>query len=173
MNTPHNKPPEYETGSLKQQEATNHVDLSPAKWGEGEVEKYRIADTASGIPSPLVTSRKAMICGTSGASAIRSGLEALKQGGTAADAVLTAALAQIVLDVGATVSHAGYIDMVYYSAPADKVFSMSAGYNSLYEEDDPLSIPSPAFVTYPYMQAQPEPKGRSVPCSHRKSRAMS
>ena len=67
--------------------------------------------------------------------------EALQRGGTAADAALATALAQIVLKGGATISYAGILTVVYYDAASKKVYSLNAGYNTLLEEKYPTSVP--------------------------------
>ncbi len=84
---------------------------------------------------------RGMVVGTSGAQAVRAGLELLKQGGSAVDAVLTTALGQISLSAGAWMSYAGIMTMVYYDAETEKVYSMGACYKTVQEEIDPLTIP--------------------------------
>jgi gamma-glutamyltranspeptidase/glutathione hydrolase len=54
---------------------------------------------------------------------------------------LATALAQVVLTGGATTSYAGILTMVYYDAASKKVYSLNAGYNTVLEEKDPLTIP--------------------------------
>lgn len=83
-----------------------------------------------------------MISGTTSALAVRSGLEALKKGGSAADAVLATALAQIALAAGCYVSYAGIFFLTYYDAAEDKVYYLNAGFNTPLNELDPLSIPA-------------------------------
>ena len=65
------------------------IDLSPATWPAGELEEFSKYDGAWGEPIPLAEGSRAMIAGTSSALAVRSGLEALKQGGSAVDAAMT------------------------------------------------------------------------------------
>jgi gamma-glutamyltranspeptidase/glutathione hydrolase len=84
-----------------------------------------------------------MVAGTIGPLAIRSGVEVLKKGGNAVDAALTTSLAQVSLLAGSNVSFAGIIYMVYYDAKTGKTYSMNAGWNTVQEETDPLSIPFP------------------------------
>ena len=112
----------------------------------------------SSLPHPEVlesrdtkTGDKAIIVATTGPRAIRSGLEAMQAGGTAADAVLTTALAQIVLAAGSWVSYAGRMTFVYYEAETGKVSAMNANYDAPLEEKDPLTIPR-----------QGTPSGRTV-----------
>ena len=54
----------------------------------------------------------------------------MKRGGSAADAVLTTALAQVALNVGSTISYAGILTAVYYDASSGKVYSLNAGWNT-------------------------------------------
>ena len=98
-------------------------------------------------PSPM----RVAVVSTTGPVAIRAGVDAMRRGGTAADAVLTTALAQIVLAGGSWISYAGRMTMVYYEAETGSVYSMNACYDAPLEEDDPLSIPR-----------QGTPSGRTV-----------
>ena len=117
------------------------VDLSPANWPEGELDKYKELNKTFNEPAPYVSGEKGMIVGTTGSLACRAGLEALKQGGSAADAAITTAMTQICLAAGSWVSYAGIMTMVYYDAESDKVHYMFAGYNTVQGETDPQSIP--------------------------------
>ena len=94
------------------------------------------------LPKPELQSGKAMIAGASNPFAVHAGLEVLKRGGSAADAVLTTALTQIALNAGATVSYAGILTAVYYDVKSGKVYSLNASWNRPRNETDPLSIPS-------------------------------
>lgn len=117
------------------------VDLSPASWPEGELDKYRELNKVFNEPAPYVVAEKGMIVGTTGSLACRAGLETLMQGGSAADAAMTTAMTQICLAMGSWVSYAGIMTMVYYDAKADKVHFMFSGYNTVQGETDPQSIP--------------------------------
>ena len=135
--------------------AADGVSLSPANWlAEGEVIK---ADGEWGVPKSqaLAVGHKHAIAGTSAPIAIRAGLEALNQGGSAADAVMTAAMGQIALSVGSWVSYAGIFQMLYYDAETGTIHSINAAYNTVLEETDPLTIPAPAFMTTGDMQTPP------------------
>src|SRR5437016_5335510 len=83
------------------------------------------------------------VVGTWGAPAVDAAQRALSEGGSAADAALVAALAQIVLCAGCWTSFAGIMAMMYYEARSGRVWSMNGGYNAVREEDDPRSIPGP------------------------------
>ena len=120
------------------------VDLSPAKWPNGELKRSLKTNKQIGHKNKTATSQTAVIAGTTGAPAVRAGLEAMKQGGSAADGALTTALAQITLSQGSWNSYAGILTMVYYDAETGKVHSMNAAYNTVLGEEDPLSIPAQA-----------------------------
>ena len=141
-------PSEYETTMNKKQDKGNGF--------------TRINDDRWGIPKDMGTGKKAMICGTTTSSAIYIGFDVLKQGGSAVDAALSTALAQIVLHGGATVSFAGWMNMVYYEAKTGRTYSLGAGFNTLQEEDDPMSISlsSPAGVEN--KSTKPTSLGRTV-----------
>src|SRR5215510_8875952 len=115
--------------------------LSPEAWPPGELEKYWRLQRDFGRPHPSVESAKGMVAVTHDAFSARIGLEALRQGGSAADAALATSLAQIVLDAGAVTSYAGILTVVYYDAASKKVYSLNASYNTVLEEKEPLSIP--------------------------------
>src|SRR5262245_64130264 len=115
--------------------------MSPEAWPPGELEKYWQLQRDYQRPHPAVESAKGMVAVTSDAFAARVGLEALRQGGSAVDAALATSLAQIALEAGAPTSYAGILTMVYYDAAGKKVYSLNAGYNTVLEEKDPLTIP--------------------------------
>jgi Gamma-glutamyltranspeptidase len=135
---------------LKQTPAANAISqsrqsaggkLSPEAWPPGELEKYWRLQHDYQRPHPAVESDSGMVAVTHDAFAARVGLEALQQGGSAADAALATSLAQIALDAGAPTSYAGVLTMVYYDAASKKVYSLNAGYNTVLEEKEPLTIP--------------------------------
>src|SRR5215510_11870958 len=115
--------------------------MSPEAWPPGDLEKYWRLQRDYRRPHPAVESDKGMVAVTSDAVSARVGMEALQQGGSAADAALATSLAQIALDAGAPISYAGILTMVYYDAASKKVYSLNAGYNTVLEEKDPLTIP--------------------------------
>ena len=117
--------------------------LSPARWPDGELEKYTELGRNGDPLHHVAEGTKGMIVSTNEALAIRAGLEALKQGGTAADAAITTSLTQISMAAGCWVSYAGIMTMIYYEAETGRVHSMNAAFNTVREEDDPLSIPPP------------------------------
>jgi gamma-glutamyltranspeptidase/glutathione hydrolase len=97
-------------------------------------------DQAKPLPA-LVEGKQGVVVGTTGTQAVQAGLESLKKGGSAADAALATALAQVVECGGSYVSHAGILGMVYYEAATGKVYFLNAAYNTPLEEKDPQSIP--------------------------------
>jgi gamma-glutamyltranspeptidase/glutathione hydrolase len=122
-------------------ESAGLPDLSPTGWPKGELEKYARLNLVTNVPKPPVEAGKGMVVGAFGPLAIRSGVEALKKGGSAADAALTTALAQVCLLAGSNVSYSGIIFLLYYDARTGKIHSMHAGWNTVKEETDPKSIP--------------------------------
>src|SRR4030095_16141353 len=115
--------------------------MSPDAWPPGVLEKYWRLQRDFQRPHPAVESSKGMVAVTHDAISARIVFEALQQGGSAADASLATSLAQIALDAGAPTSYAGILTMVYYDAASKKVYSLNAGYNTVLEEKDPLTIP--------------------------------
>src|SRR5262245_5099768 len=117
------------------------VRMSPEAWPPGELEKYWRLQGDYQRPHPAVESSKGIIAVSHDGFSARVGLEALQQGGSAADAALATSLAQIALEAGSAVSYAGILAMVYYDAASKKVYSLNACYNTVLEEKDPLTIP--------------------------------
>jgi len=121
--------------------SSSQINLSPANWPKGELEKFTKLNETSGQPKPLAEGRKGMAAGVQNALAVRAGLETLKQGGNAIDAALATALGQTVLSMGIGMTQAGIMEMVYYEAASGKVHVLNADWNSVQEEKDPLTIP--------------------------------
>jgi gamma-glutamyltranspeptidase/glutathione hydrolase len=84
-----------------------------------------------------------MVVATSGSRAVRAAVDALEQGGSAADAAMITVLGQIALAAGAWVSYAGIMSMLYYEARTGRVHCLNAGFKTPRNEHDPLSIPRP------------------------------
>src|SRR5215813_4107799 len=127
--------------TASQPHKSSGVRMSPEAWPPGELEKYWRLQHDYRRPHPAVESAKGMVAVTHDAFSARIGLEALRQGGSAADAALATSLAQVALDAGAVTSYAGVLTMVYYDAASKKVYSLNAGYNTVLEEKDPFTIP--------------------------------
>jgi gamma-glutamyltranspeptidase/glutathione hydrolase len=90
--------------------------------------------------------RNGVIASTRGGKPLEDGLKMLKNGGGAIDAALSMALAQVVHAAGSWVSAAGLMTLVYYDAASGKISSMNAGFNTVQNEDDPLSIPMSSLL---------------------------
>ena len=116
----------------------NEVDLSPRTWPEGELQRY---ENLFGAEKPLAESKTGIVVSTTAAAAARAGLEALNRGGSAVDAVMTHALAEITLWASCCVSHAGFMDLMVFEAATGEVHHLNGGWNTVLGEDDPLSIP--------------------------------
>jgi gamma-glutamyltranspeptidase/glutathione hydrolase len=118
------------------------ADLSPGKW---KAEEKARAEQAEQMPWPLqarvVEGQQGLVTGTMSPIAVHAGMEALRQGGTAADAAATVALTQVTTALGSYVSYAGIMELVYYDAKSGKVTTMDAGWDSYLGETDPKSIP--------------------------------
>jgi len=95
--------------------------FSPGHWPAVELERALQLQTVSQRDAPTAlagtaTTNIAMVAATADPLAVHAGIEALKSGGTAADAAVTTALAQIALDVGGGTSYAGLMTALYYEA---------------------------------------------------------
>ena len=118
------------------------ADLSPERWTPAE---KALAEQRELKPWPpeakTIEGKSGLVAGTMSPIAVLAGMEALRQGGTAADAAATVALTQITAALGSYVSYAGILELVYYDAKSGKVSSLNAGWNSYLGETDPKSIP--------------------------------
>ena len=128
------------------------VNLSPDTWPKAEREHAEQVESQTSTPleSQNITGAKGLVSATVSPIAVYAGLQALKQGGTAADAAATTALTQITTQLGSVVSYAGVFTMLYYEAKTQKVYSMDAGFNSYLNETDPLTIPTGDLGTLPF-----------------------
>jgi len=140
----------------------SQADLSPKKWGAGELAICDWLNKQYGLQNVLAEGKNGVIAGTTSASAERAGLEALRQGGSAADAVLATSLAQISLAAGSWVSYAGLLNMVYYDAASGRFYSLNAGFNTVLGEDDPRTIPAQVDALSPRPDAEIHPSGRTA-----------
>jgi gamma-glutamyltranspeptidase/glutathione hydrolase len=112
-----------------------------------------------------VTAERGMVVTTSGAGAARAGLTILERGGNAMDAALTAALLQPCAAAGSYVSYAGIINVVFFDAKSGKVYDLNAGFNTVREETEPLTIPGidPAALAAGNLRAfESAPSGRTA-----------
>jgi len=138
------------------------ADLSPKKWPTGERAVYDWLDKQFGLQNVLAEGKNGVITGTSSASAQRAGLEALRQGGSAVDAVIATSLAQIALAMGSWVSYAGIFTMVYYDAGSGRIHYLNAGFDTVLGEDDAKTIPAQVNVLSPRPDGEINPSGRTA-----------
>lgn len=118
------------------------ADLSPEKWNPADRKRAEELERRLFAPQArTVEGASAIISDTGSPIAVQAGIEALKQGGTAADAAATVALTQIATCLGSYVSYAGVLQLVYFDAKSGKVYALGAGWNSYRGETDPRSIP--------------------------------
>ena len=108
-------------------------------------------------------SDQGMVVGTTGAAAVQAGVDILKAGGSAMDAALATAMAQVTMAAGNWVSFAGIMTLVYYDAETNRVYNMNAAYNTVFGEDDPLSIPGVNFDDIMSTEIHPSGRGTLVP----------
>jgi len=87
-------------------------------------------------------------------------LEILKKGGNAVDAALSTSLSQIALAGGSWVSYAGLMNMVYYDAKTGNIYDMNASFNTIQNENDPMTIPG--GINLDFTQKGKATNGRSV-----------
>ncbi len=117
-------------------------DLSPQTWSAADRTRVENLQMSPFAPrARAIEGSSAIICNTGSPIAVYAGMEALKRGGTAADAAATVALTQIATELGSYVSYAGVLELVYFDAKSNKVYSLGAGWNSYRAENDPRSIP--------------------------------
>jgi gamma-glutamyltranspeptidase/glutathione hydrolase len=119
------------------------ADLSPATWPAGDRQRAEQQEFLSWSPAtPKLTSGSGgVISATVSPIAVQAGLQALRKGGTAADAAAAVALTQVATQLGSVVSYAGLMTLVYYNAKSGKVWCLDAGYGTWRGETDPKSIP--------------------------------
>ena len=130
-------------GFLMATTAAFAADLSPDHWPAGVRQQAEAIEAQRWDPekSQTVGGKNGVIAATVSPIAVQAGLQALQQGGTAADAAATVALTQVTTQLGSVVSYAGILTLLYYDAKTGKVYSLDAGYNSYKNETDPKSIP--------------------------------
>ncbi|MCP3802018.1 gamma-glutamyltransferase family protein [Allokutzneria sp. A3M-2-11 16] len=139
------------------------VDLSPARWPAGELERYQGLQSNFPAEAGVGTGRDGAVTVVGNAFAARAGLEALKQGGSAVDAALTGALTQVALTLGGPVSYFGLLSLTYYDATSGKVHTMDAEWNTVAGELEPLTIPGGSGFNSPEeMRGLGTPSGRTA-----------
>ena len=120
----------------------SEIDLAPSAWPPDDLEYYSALQRTNLRDHPPAIGRKGMVVGTTGALAIRSGVEALHQGGTAVDAAMTTALAQITLHAGAAVCFAGSMSLVNYEANTGELHYLNGAWDVPHGQASGYDIPS-------------------------------
>ena len=128
--------------------ADDDADLRPAQWRQ-DYDRYLEAQSEYRRDAGVATGENGAVSVAYNALAARAGLEALKQGGNAMDALLTSALAQVALTAGAPISYFGIMSLVYYDASTDTVYTLNAEWNTVLAETNPMSIPGGVDLSDP------------------------
>lgn len=139
--------------------------LAPSAWPQSEQDHWWAIQQAALPGNPSAHGRQGAVATALHGIAARVGLEALQQGGSAVDAVLSAALTQIVLGGGAVISIFGILQLMHYDAATGETISLNANWNTVLGEDDPMSIPgavNPAADGMSSMLGAGEPSGRTA-----------
>ncbi len=118
-----------------------NASLGPSAWPKPERDDAFARNAILGGQNQLATSERGVIAGTTGAPAVRAGLEALRKGGSAMDAALTTSLAQIALAMGCWVSYGGILTAVTYDARTGKIENLNAAWQTFSGETEPATIP--------------------------------
>jgi gamma-glutamyltranspeptidase/glutathione hydrolase len=121
----------------------SQIDLSPLNWAAGARETAEQIEAQRWAPSETrtISGQNGLISATASPIAVEAGLKALRYGGSAADVAGTIALTQVATQLGAVISYAGIMTMLYYDAKAGEIHALDAGYNSYRGESEPKTIP--------------------------------
>src|SRR5438552_3085433 len=105
--------------------------LAPSAWPPADRERFwRIQQSA--LPgNPPARGQGGAVATALNGFAARLGEEALRQGGSAIDAVMSAALAQITLSAGAVISFFGILALMHHDATSGETTSLNAGWNTV------------------------------------------
>jgi gamma-glutamyltranspeptidase / glutathione hydrolase len=139
--------------------------LAPSAWPKAEQDRWWAVQQAALPGNPPARGHHGAVATALHALAARVGLEALRQGGSAIDAVLATALTQIVLGGGAVISFFGILHLMHHDAATGETTSLNAGWNTVLGEDDPMSIPgtlNAAGDGVANMMGSGEPSGRTA-----------
>lgn len=112
--------------------------INPANWSEAE---WKLATSPGTRTEGAAVAENFMILDLNDPRAAYAGYKILEAGGDAIDAALGTAFTSIVFKVGSETSFAGIMNLMYYEEATGKVYNMNAGYNSVLNEKDPLTIP--------------------------------
>lgn len=138
------------------------MSLRSTSWGPGEREEFLAQQCQKRTTAGSASGDHGAVTVAYSAYAARAGLEALKQGGSAADAALTAALTQIALKAGAPISYFGIMSLVHLDAATGEITTMNAEWNTVRGELDPLSIPGNVAFGSEEGLCGSEPSGRTA-----------
>src|SRR4051794_17118656 len=109
--------------------AVHAADLLPAHWPAAQRAELERRERSFMPTSAREVRGRVLVTGTASPVAIHAGMEALRQGGSAADAVTVVALTQIARTMGATVSYAGKMGAAYYDARTGTVSFLDGGFS--------------------------------------------
>ncbi|HEY3813585.1 MAG TPA: gamma-glutamyltransferase [Caulobacteraceae bacterium] len=137
------------------------VDLSASLWPADDYARAKHDQVATRTTAMASRGNHGGVAVSYNAFAARAGLEALKQGGSAADAALTTALTQVTLSAGGPISFFGILSLVYFEAKTGKVHTMNAEWNTITGEDDPLTIPGGIGMSEADIRGK-DPSGRTA-----------
>lgn len=112
----------------------------PDGW-RADYDRFLAAQSVDRSSAGAASGRQGAVAVAYNGLAARAGLEAMKQGGNAIDAALTAAVTQVALTAGAPISYFGILSLVYYDAESGEVVTMNAEWNTVLAETEPLTIP--------------------------------
>ncbi|MCV7008851.1 gamma-glutamyltransferase [Mycobacterium kansasii] len=127
--------------------------LDPHGW-DGDIVRSTLragAAVAAEAGDAIGFGERGIVVASTGAFATLAGQQALKAGGSAVDAALSTAFAQIGQCLGSWVSYAGIFSLIHYQAATGRIDTLSAGFGTCRAETDPASIPRP-----------PTPSGRTA-----------
>ncbi len=110
--------------------------LSPANW---PIERREAAEQRElDAPRPKVTrsvyGSKALVSATVSPIAVEAGIQALGNGGTAADAAAVIVLTQVATSAGSIVSYAGILELIYYDAAKGETRNLNAPWKNYFGE---------------------------------------
>jgi gamma-glutamyltranspeptidase/glutathione hydrolase len=143
----------------------NKRTLAPSAWPKADQDRWWAIQQAALPGNPPARGDRGAVATALHALATRVGLEALRQGGSATDAVLATALTQIVLGGGAVISFFGILHLMHHDAARGETTSLNAGWNTVLGENDPMSIPGAVNASADGtadMLGSGEPSGRTA-----------
>jgi gamma-glutamyltranspeptidase/glutathione hydrolase len=119
------------------------ADLSPDSWPAAERAALERMEASPFPPTArTLQAQDGLVSATLSPVAVRAGVVALENGGTAADAAVTVALTQVATNLGAVVSYAGVVEVLYYEARTGQTHVLDGGWATYSGERSPLTIPS-------------------------------